>query len=66
MLSTYDKYIGDGIYASYDGYHIILDLRGQDDTTRIVLEPSVFNALIAYREWLIDQHRELKAPTHEQ
>ncbi len=43
-----DLYLGDGVYASYDGYHIVLDLRGQDNTTRIALEPPVLAALCAY------------------
>ena len=48
-----DCYIGDGVYASFDGYHIILDLRAQDSTTRIALEPEVFNNLLKYRKSLI-------------
>ena len=24
-----DDYIGDGVYVSWDGYHVVLDLRGQ-------------------------------------
>lgn len=40
-----DRYLGDGVYASFDGYHIILDLRAQDSTTRIALEPPVMDAL---------------------
>ena len=47
-----DKYLGDGVYASFDGYHIILDLRGQDSTTRIALEPPVFAALLDYEKRL--------------
>ena len=45
-----DDYLGDGVYASFDGYHIILDLRGQDNTTSIALEPSVIEALLRYKE----------------
>lgn len=45
-----ERYIGDGVYASCDGYHIILDLRAQDSTTRIALEPPVFDALLKYRD----------------
>ena len=45
-----DMYLGDGIYASYDGYHIWLDLRGQDDTTRIALEPPALVMLDHYRK----------------
>jgi len=47
-----DTYLGDGVYASFDGYHIILDLRGQDPTfpiTKIALEPVVMEALDNYR-----------------
>ena len=44
-----DDYLGDGVYASFDGFGLTLDLRGQDDTTRIVLEPQVFDALVRYK-----------------
>ncbi len=44
-----ERYLGDGVYASFDGYHVVLDLRGQDSTTRIALEPAVFSALQTYR-----------------
>ena len=47
----FDQYIGDGVYASHDGYYLWLDLRGQDSTTRIGLEPSVFEALIDYKKY---------------
>ena len=50
-----DEYLGDGVYASYDGYHIVLDLRGQDSTTRIALEPQVLNALYHYRQGTLQQ-----------
>ena len=53
-------YLGDGVYASYDGYHIVLDLRAQD-ASRIALEPSVFDALVAYRERLTRPSRETPA-----
>lgn len=52
-----DRYLGDGVYASYDGYHIILDLRGQDSFTRIALEPKVFDALCLYRRMIGDAQR---------
>ncbi len=48
-----ERYIGDGVYASCDGYHIILDLRAQDTTTRIALEPRVFEGLLTYRNDLL-------------
>lgn len=49
MPETYDEYLGDGVYASFDGYHIVLDLRGQDNTTRIGLEHAVFERLLRYK-----------------
>ena len=53
-----DQYLGDGVYASFDGFHIILDLRAQDTTTRIALEPSVFALLVAYRERMFEKQLE--------
>ena len=47
-MTTMDSYLGDGVYASFDGFGIVLDLRGQDITTRIVLEPAVFTHLVEY------------------
>ena len=44
-----DRYLGDGVYASFDGYCIVLDLR-QQNTSRIALEPTVFTALLQYAE----------------
>ena len=45
-----EDYLGDGVYASFDGYHIVLDLRAQDDFTKIALEPSVLDALDKFRK----------------
>lgn len=59
-----DMYLGDGVYASYDGYHVVLDLRGQDTTTRIALDPKVIENLFTYcgqvgvyAEWLKDPQK---------
>ena len=43
-----DRYLGDGVYASFDGYQIILDLRAQDTCTRIALEAAVMTKLIRF------------------
>jgi len=45
-----DRYLGDGVYASYDGWNLILDLRAQDNTTRIALEPPVLKSLDLFRQ----------------
>jgi len=47
-MTIEDRYLGDGVYASFDGYYIDLDLRGQNDHTCISLDPAVMNALIRY------------------
>ena len=45
-----DRYLGDGVYASYDGYAIGLDLRAQGTReVKIFLEPEVLQALDRYR-----------------
>jgi len=49
-----DTYLGDGVYASFDGHHIILDLRAQDSTTRIALEPQVMKQLKEYDKKIQD------------
>lgn len=43
-----ESYLGDGVYANFDGNGITLDLRAQDDTTRIYLEPEVYAALVRF------------------
>ena len=45
-----DIYLGDGVYGSFDGYHIWLDLRAQDPAIRIALEPTVLANLNQYAE----------------
>lgn len=43
-----DRYLGDGVYASFDGYQIWLDTRAQEPVNRIALEPKVYRALLEY------------------
>jgi hypothetical protein len=43
-----ERYLGDGVYASFDGYQIWLDTRGESPVSRIALEPAVYWALIKY------------------
>ena len=36
------EYLGDGVYARWDGWSVILDLRGQgEDWSEIALDPDV-------------------------
>ncbi len=60
MQEFEERYLGDGVYASCDGYHIILDLRAQG-SDRIALEPEVMDRLLKYRDdlkALTEQRRE--------
>jgi len=56
-----ERYLGDGVYARWDGYGIRLDLRGQDDFTRIYLAPEVLQAMNRFyeekRKEQRDEHR---------
>lgn len=52
------RYLGDGVYATFDGYHIWLKTgshRDHEATNQIALEPSVFTALLDYQRWLAAQ-----------
>lgn len=51
------RYLGDGVYASWDGYYIILELRAQaaqaGEIPRIALEHSVWQYLVQFHADLI-------------
>lgn len=47
MALTNETYLGDAVYASFDGYQIWLRT-GDGNDNRIALEPAVMHALIAY------------------
>lgn len=44
-----NKYLGDGVYASHDGYQIWLAVNHHENRV-IALEPSVILSLIRYAE----------------
>lgn len=50
------KYLGDGVYASFDGYQIWLAVNNSDNPV-VALEPEVMEALIEYNN---DLKEELK------
>ena len=48
-------YLGDSVYAEFDGYHIILTTNNgyhDDPRNRIALDPSVYRALMDYHHQL--------------
>jgi hypothetical protein len=50
----YQEYLGDGVYASFDGYHIWLACNYHFQQV-IALEPAVFARLIEYQKQLIEE-----------
>lgn len=51
-------YLGDGLYASFDGYQIWLKAsNGVTVTNEVALEPAVFAALVAYEKKLREPAR---------
>lgn len=53
------SYLGDGVYVDWDGYALILATEnGITTTNRIVLEPEVFRALVAYAQRIHEAHKE--------
>ena len=58
-MSVTETYLGDGVYATYDGCDVTLDLRAQPPSspiTRIVLEPSVYGNLQRFVRFAVNQH----------
>lgn len=47
-----EVYLGDGLYASFDGYQIALRAPRIDGNSEVFLEPSVVNAFLAYVQQL--------------
>lgn len=56
-----ESYIGDGVYATFDGYHILL----RADENRIGLEPEVMDRLFNYEERLKKDIAEIKGKSDE-
>lgn len=48
-LSGKEAYLGDGVYASFDGYHIVLDTRSQLPVNTVYLDPYVLDNLLQFR-----------------
>lgn len=50
-MSEQKTYLGDGVYAEFDGYHVVLTVEnGVMTTARIFLEPDVLGRLNAFAE----------------
>jgi hypothetical protein len=53
-LNKFDRYLGDGVHASYDGYQIWLAVNHRDNKV-VALEPEVFHSLTTYVKWLSEE-----------
>lgn len=65
-MTTQDKtkrYLGDGVYVTFDGYQVWLETSVQYDSgSKIALEPEVFNALRSYVERLPELLSKIRQP----
>jgi hypothetical protein len=50
-----DQYLGDGVYASFDGYQIWLAANDHNNKV-IALEPAVINALMEYKTMIENKY----------
>jgi hypothetical protein len=58
---NYKHYLGDGVYADFDGYHVVLTTEnGIEITNRICLDDYVQANLVEYRKRLFHQLEEEK------
>ena len=53
IQNTEKSYLGDGVYASYDGFHIVLTAERENRTEYIYLDPYVYDALMKYVERVV-------------
>lgn len=52
MNPEVQTHLGDGVYAHFDGYHIVLDTPYQPVYNKIYLEPAVLHSLDDYQKRL--------------
>ncbi len=58
------EYLGDSVYAHFDGWHIVLTTEnGSFATNRIALEPEVIRALLEYQKRVIASFQNESTPT---
>ena len=56
MIDEHETYLGDGVYASFDGYQIWLAVNHHENRV-VALEPSVLDRLYKYVETLKDDNK---------
>jgi hypothetical protein len=55
-----EQYLGDGLYVSFDGYHVVLRAPRVGGDHFVALEPEVMIAFQAYLTALARKHPELQ------
>lgn len=56
VFDVNETYLGDGLYASFDGWQITLRAPRSEGDHYVALEPDVFQALLRYAEELMKKH----------
>ena len=52
-----EEYLGDGLYASFDGFMITLRAPREGGDHHVGLEPEVWEALVEFRRRVLDRVR---------
>lgn len=55
MVGKYE-YLGDGVYASFDGYQIWLSVNHHENKV-LALEPQVFENLVNYKKRIEEKYK---------
>jgi hypothetical protein len=55
-MDEHQTYLGDGVYASYDGFQIWLAVNHHENK-QVALEPQVFKRLCEYAKMLKEQNK---------
>jgi hypothetical protein len=57
-MSTHETYLGDGLYASFDGFMITLRAPREGGDHWVGLEPDVFASLVEYQKRVTTEENE--------
>jgi hypothetical protein len=55
-LAVNEIYLGDGLYASFDGWQILLRAPRENGDHMVALEPEVFNSLLGFARQVNERH----------
>jgi len=55
-MNTDHRYLGDAVYASFDGYQVWLHLNDHLTPPLIALEPAVLTALVLYYADMVEKY----------